>query len=179
MNTDNDMLRQLPPVRFRAVEPDDARFLFEIENDESAWEDSDTLAPYSFNLLREYAENYKADPLSEGQLRLVALDISGNPVGLLDFYDISFVHNTSYIGIYVHPGSRRKGYAASIINQAISYARRRLNLNALGAKILSHNSASISLFEKAGFSVAGILPQWRRTLQGRSDLILMNILLGE
>ena len=39
----------------RAVEPIDADFMFEVENDPLAWRYSDTVAPLSRRQLRDYA----------------------------------------------------------------------------------------------------------------------------
>lgn len=160
-------------IRLRAVEPSDADIFFKAENDESSWRDSDNIAPFSLHLLREYAENYRADPIADGQLRLVAADaLTDAPVGILDFYEIDFIHSTAFIGIYVLTAERRKGFASEMIKEAEIYARRRLNLEILGAKILDVNHISCSLFEKAGYIHSGTLPQWRKISSGRSDLLI-------
>ena len=41
-------------VFLRALEPEDIDFVYEIENDESIWEISNTITPYSRYLLKEY-----------------------------------------------------------------------------------------------------------------------------
>ncbi len=148
-------------IRLRAVEPEDATFFFEAENDMEAWDHSDSLAPFSMHILREYAENYRADPLREGQLRLIIENGDARtPIGILDFYDISFIHGHAFVGIYILPAYRRQGYALQALEMGAAYARSRLGLRMLGAKILANNPGSLDLFCKAGFHPGGTLPNW-------------------
>ncbi|MDE6810763.1 MAG: GNAT family N-acetyltransferase, partial [Muribaculaceae bacterium] len=100
----------MPEIRFRAVEPEDAALLFTSENDEDSWGDSDTLAPISRNIIRQYAGNYSADPIHDRQLRLVVEDsVSFRPVGILDFYELELLHRHSFIAVYVLPECRNQG----------------------------------------------------------------------
>lgn len=163
---------------FRAIEPADADLFYEAENDESAWADSDCVAPYSRHLLRRYAENYQADPITEGQLRLIAVDSdSDKPVGITDFYDISFLHSHAFIGVYILPHFRRRGFGAAMIGEACAYARRRLGLRVLGAKVLASNPGSLNLFERCGFKPAGVLPGWHSAAGSPTDLHIFSRLL--
>lgn len=159
-------------LKLRAIEPADADFFFSVENDEDAWQDSDTYAPLSHNQLKRYAENYDADPFSEGQLRLIAVDESEPeiPVGVLDFYDLSPIHSHTWLGIYILPQFRCKGYAGETLRLAANYAAKRLRLRQIGAKIIDSNVVSIKLFEKNGYILRGTLPQWRFTPEGWRDL---------
>lgn len=150
-------------IRFRGVEPEDAELFFRVENDEDSWGDSDTIAPFSRHLLRQYAENYMADPVKDGQLRLIAVDTEMNdsPVGILDFYDISFINGRAFLSIYILPEFRRKGFGCRVIREAANYARSRLGLRLLASKILDSNPNSIALFEKSGFLASATLPDWQ------------------
>lgn len=160
-------------IRLRAVEPEDADLLFMTENDDNSWGDSDTLAPFSRRLIREYAAGYQANPLLDGQLRLIATEsVSGRPVGILDFYEIEVLHRRSYIAIYVLPEERGRGYATAILSAAADYAYRRLGLMTLAAKILISNKLSIRVFEKNGYKLQGILPNWHFSDGRFSDVAL-------
>ena len=163
-------------IRFRAIEPCDADLLYEAENEDSVWTDSDTLAPYSRHLLRQYAEGYRADPVAEGQLRLMAVESqTGEPIGILDFYDISFFHSRSFIGVYVFPRHRRQGRATAILRAGADYARKRLGLRILAAKVLATNPASLQLFRRAGYDHSGCLPAWQLTGDTPVDLHLLTL----
>ncbi|MDE6273292.1 MAG: GNAT family N-acetyltransferase [Muribaculaceae bacterium] len=148
-------------LKLRAVEPQDADLFYRAENDMEAWDHSDSLAPFSMHLLREYAENYRADPVTDGQLRLIIEEKENRQtIGILDLYDISFIHGRAFVGIYILPELRRNGYALEAIEVGVAYARRRLGLRILGAKILANNYGSIELFHKANFLKGGTLPDW-------------------
>lgn len=150
-------------LSLRALEPSDAALLYSTENDTSLWGVSGTVAPYSLHQLKEYAENYDADPFSCGQLRLVAYDSEAGgypPVGLLDFYDISLINAHAWVGIYVCPPYRGKGIAGTLLEMGSDYARDRLGLRNLGAKILASSVISRKVFSRAGYEVRGSLPGW-------------------
>jgi diamine N-acetyltransferase len=57
-------------IYLRALEPEDLEFVFEVENDESVWEVSNTQAPYSRFLVKQYLENAHKDIFEAKQLRL-------------------------------------------------------------------------------------------------------------
>src|SRR6476469_7241024 len=72
----------------RALEPDDLEFLFQLENDPSIWGVSDTLAPVSRQVLREYLEHATAELYVVRQLRLVVTtENDGRPVGIVDLVE--------------------------------------------------------------------------------------------
>lgn len=161
-------------IRLRAVEPQDAALFYKAENDMEAWDHSDSIAPFSMHLLQKYAENYRADPLTDGQLRLIIEKIEDRrPIGILDFYDISFIHNRAFVGIYILPELRRRGYALEALGIGADYARRRLGLRILGAKILANNLGSIGLFKTAGYSSGGTLPKWYKSNGHAVDLMIV------
>ena len=58
-------------IHLRALEPEDLDFLYEIENNESIWEVSNTQTPYSKWVLKNYLENAHQDIYEAKQLRLV------------------------------------------------------------------------------------------------------------
>lgn len=150
-------------LRLRAVEPSDADMMWSVETDSSQWLDNGMSAPYSRHNLREYADNYDADPIRAGQLRLVAeLKESDrySVVGLVDLYDISSICRTAFIGIYICEPYRGNGHASRALSLMEKYARRLLNLRILAAKVSASNTASIHMFSKSGYMPAGELRDW-------------------
>lgn len=116
--------------------------------------------PYSKRNLREYAENYDADPIRAGQLRLVAEFIKGEVFGLVDLYDISPTGRTAFVGIYIMEPHRNRGRAIKVLRLIEDYARRLLNLRIIAAKISETNVASVAMFESAGYVRQGDLTDW-------------------
>lgn len=148
-------------ITLRALEPSDADFMYNIENDSEAWRYAERVAPISRSQLRDYALNYDANPFAAGQLRLVIVErTSGTPVGLLDFYDISVPHRRAYIGIYILPEFRGKSFATEALLCAGDYARLHLHLRLLVAYIDGDNYGSINLFKKARYTLHSPIEGW-------------------
>lgn len=160
-------------IRLRAVEPSDAYPMWEMEQDSEQWIHNGMAAPYSIHNLREYADNYDADPVRAGQLRLIIEHAeNGTIIGVIDLYDISALHQTAFVGVYIKPEFRRKGYALKSLALLEEYAYKLLNLYQIGAKVMGDHSQSIRLFEKARYTARSILPDWFKSGNRRIDLII-------
>lgn len=148
-------------LHLRALEPSDADFMYEVENDAQAWRYSDTIAPLSRRILRDYALNYDADPFTAGQLRLIITEENTKtPVGIIDLYDVSQRHQRAYIGIYICKDFRGKGYADETLQLIEDYAHNSLHLHQLGAKVEDGYTKSEKLFENRGYKLKGTLDEW-------------------
>lgn len=168
-----------PGIMLRAVEPTDADFMYEVDNDTEAWAYSDTIAPLSRQILRNYAIDYDPNPFSSGQIRfIIAFSATGEPVGILDLYDISPVNRHACIGIYILEQNRGLGLACEAIRKVGVYARDVLHLHSLFAKVKENNTASVNLFEKSGFSLVATIPEWFASKSGYSSLLVFSNILG-
>ncbi|MCH5241087.1 MAG: GNAT family N-acetyltransferase [Muribaculaceae bacterium] len=155
-------------LHLRALEPSDADFMYEVENDAQAWRYSDTIAPLSRKILRDYALTYDADPFTAGQLRLIITEEgNSNPVGIIDLYDVSQRHQRAFIGIYICKEYRGKGYADETIQLIEDYAHNTLHLHQLGAKVEESHLAAENLFKNRGFELQGNLQDWLSTPDGK------------
>lgn len=154
-------------LHLRALEPSDADFMYEVENDADAWRYSDTIAPLSRRILRDYALTYDADPFTAGQLRLIIMEEkSKTPVGIVDLYDVSQRHQRAFIGIYICKDFRGKGYADETIKLIEDYAHNSLHLHQLGAKVEENHKTAEKLFISRGYDLKGILNDWLSTPNG-------------
>lgn len=162
-------------LHLRALEPSDADFLYEVENDHEAWRYSDTIAPLSRKVLREYALTYDADPFSAGQLRLVITEEGNNNlVGIVDLYDVSSRHLRAFIGIYICKDFRKKGYAEETVRLVEEYSHNNLHLHQLGAKVDITHKKALQLFSDLGYKVSGTLEEWLSTPDGKfNDMLIM------
>ena len=155
-------------LHLRALEPSDADFMYEVENDAQAWRYSDTIAPLSRRILRDYALTYDADPFTAGQLRLIITEQgSHNPVGIVDLYEVSQRHLRAFIGIYICKEYRGKGYADETIQLIEDYAHNNLHLHLLGAKVEDGHSTAEKLFYNRGYQIKGVLDDWLSTPNGK------------
>ncbi len=149
-------------VFLRALEPEDLDFIFEIENDETIWNVSNTITPYSKFLIRQYLENAHQDIYEAKQLRLaICKNNTSKAIGLIDLFDFDPTNNRAGIGIIIQENLERNlGYGSESLALMINYSFLKLNLHQLFANINPQNSASVKLFTKFGFQNIGIKKNW-------------------
>ena len=147
----------------RAPEPADLDFIFKIENDESMWEYSQTISPFSKHAIVNYIKSCSNDIYHTKQLRFMITESLNNvTVGMIDIYDFDSFNSKCAIGIVIDEKFRKNGYAYEAINLLKDYCLKYLSLNMIYAFITVNNEASIALFEKCGFLSTSILKDWIR-----------------
>lgn len=150
-------------LKLRALERDDLDLLFSVENNSTHWEVSDTLAPFSRDVLLRYIENAHLDLYEAKQLRLVITRSSDKRVvGLIDLYDFNPHHKRAGIGILILNQFKRKGYASKAMDLFLHYIFNHLDLHQIYANIPVKNKASLSLFQTKDFREIGIQKEWIR-----------------
>lgn len=164
-------------IKLRALEPSDIELLYLWENDTNLWHVSDTLSPFSRDVLQQYIKSAHKDIHEQKQLRL-AIDVKDNDmyhtVGLLDLFDIDFLHRRAGVGVLIYATEdRKKGYAANALQLLISYCFGLLGLHQLYCHVPQNNVASIRLFKSVGFEHTGTLKEWRKIPFGWQDVQLM------
>ncbi|MDD2986515.1 GNAT family N-acetyltransferase [Flavobacterium sp.] len=149
-------------IYLRALEPEDLEFVYELENDTSIWEISQTQTPYSRFLIRQYLENAQQDIFEAKQLRLaICKNDSFEAIGLIDLFDFDPKNQRAGIGILIqHPNHRNQGYGHQAVALLIQYSFEVLALHQLYATISTDNHASIALFTTFGFQCVGIKKDW-------------------
>lgn len=149
-------------IQLRALEPSDLDFLYQLENDESIWEISNTTTPYSKFILKQYLDNAHRDIFEVKQLRLVICIASEKrPIGFIDLFDFEPNHHRVGVGIVIFSEKDRgKGYAYQTIEMICNYAFTHLKVHQVYANITEDNQPSIELFQKAGFEIAGVKKDW-------------------
>jgi diamine N-acetyltransferase len=163
-------------VYLRALEPEDLAFLFEVENDVTYWEVSNTQKPFSRKDLKDYLINSNRDIYEVKQLRLVIESkVDRMPIGLIDIFDFDPFNKRAGLGILIKENYQNMGFGTSTIKLLNDYAFRYLDLLQLYAHVPSNNKASISLFEHLGFVKTGILKSWLKTEKGFIDVLVYQI----
>lgn len=148
-------------IFLRALEPEDLDFIFQIENDETIWEISNTRTPYSRFLIKQYLENAHKDIYEVKQLRLVISTLENTPVGLIDVFDFDFHNKRAGIGILINgQENRSKGYGDEALKLLVDYCFAHLDLHQLYCNISEDNQASLKLFEKHNFKKIGLKKDW-------------------
>ncbi|MCD8102449.1 MAG: GNAT family N-acetyltransferase [Alistipes sp.] len=165
-------------VRLRALEPEDVDILYKRENDTNVWKVSNTIAPFSRHILRQFIDAQKYDIFETRQLRLIIEEKQEDrPVGCIDLFDIDPYNRRAGVGVLIYDKKDKcQGYASNALQIVIRYSFMILNLNQLYCNILFDNTESIHLFRSKGFLTVGVKREWVRTTAGWLDEYLMQLL---
>ena len=149
-------------VLLRAMEPSDIDLLFKWENDTSVWHVSNTLAPFSKHVLKQYVSNSHLDLYTTKQLRFIIDDHKSNrSIGCIDLFDYEPYHKRAGVGVLISSlHDRQKGYAKEALALLINYTFSRLNFHQLYCNITVDNEVSLKLFSQFGFEIIGTKKQW-------------------
>ncbi len=110
--------------------------------------------------------------LSSGSLRLYAL-----PFGCVDLYNYDPLNKRAAVGIMVAKEHRRKGFALEMLRQLQTLTTTNYQLHTLYADIAASNTASIALFQKAGYQECGRFKEWLNVDGQYIDSIRMQLIL--
>lgn len=165
-------------IYLRALEPEDLDFIYQIENDLSLWEVSNTQTPYSRFLIHQYLENAHLDIYEAKQLRLVICSqTTDETLGLIDLFDFDPKNGRAGVGIIIqNSANRAQGIGSHALELVINYSREYLHLNQLYANIAADNQPSIHLFEKYQFAKIGVKKAWTRVGQEYKDEIMYQLI---
>ncbi len=166
----------LDGVSLRALEPEDLDFLYEWESEADAWHSSNTVSPYSRQLLWSYLESYDGDIYKSRAVRMM-ITLEGKSVGAVDIFDFEAHNRRAEVGIFVTKEHRCKGVANRALQIVKNYTKNRLGLNQIYATVISTNVAAIKTFEKSGFSKSAELKGWFFTGEGYCDALLLQCML--
>lgn len=151
-------------VALRALEPSDADLLYRWENDQSIWTVSFTQVPFSRFILEEFVNAAYNDIYTNKQLRLMVTSIPGNQtMGIIDLFEFEPQHARCGVGIYISESFRRDGNALECITLIKNYCFGTLHLKQIYVHVNDSNTASLALFQKAGFQKSGLKKCWHKT----------------
>lgn len=157
-------------TKLRAIEPYDLDTIHKWENDSSIWHLSNTLAPFSKNIIKQFIDNSHLDIFQAKQLRLMIENINGETIGTIDLFDYDPLHKRAGIGILIaEKENRGKGYASDALGVLIKYCFSVLQLHQLFCNITDDNIESINLFTKKGFRLIGTKKDWLLFSDGTKD----------
>ena len=168
-------------VFLRAVELEDAEALYQLENDVTIWDLSDTTMPFSRFAIEQYViESSTNDIFTNKQLRLmIAENMNKKVIGAIDLYNFNPLHRRAGVGILILESYRQKGYASEAMQLLMNYAFSTLQLHQLYCTVSADNKASLALFIRMGFVQTGIYKSWRTKDKSWVDEIFFQYIKNE
>lgn len=167
-------------TKLRAIEPTDVDLIYEWENDSSIWQLSNTLAPFSRYVIKQFIENSHQDIFQLKQLRLMIEKSDSEhqeTIGTIDLFDFDPIHKRAGVGILIaNEKDRKKGYASDALDTLISYSFHTLQLHQLYCNITEDNSDSLSLFQSKGFQLIGTKRDWLVFPKGKKDEFMFQLI---
>lgn len=146
-------------IKLRKIEPSDLPYLYQWENDASAWADGSNHNPLSQQDLRDYIASTTGDIYKDGQLRLI-IENDGVTCGCMDLFDLDIRNRKAALGMYIAPEYRNKGVGREALELMEQYAFGHLNLRLLYAVIATSNAPCSALYRAAGYHPSSPLPAW-------------------
>ena len=166
-------------IKLRAMEPSDLDILYLWENNPANWIVSNTITPFSKNVLQKYIENAHLDIFEARQLRLMIDCIQPHPenpeiIGAIDLFDFDPLNRRAGVGILIaREEDRMKGFATEALSILVDYAFHTLQLHQLYCNVTEDNEASLKLFQKSGFIEIGKKLDWVSKDGGWVNVILL------
>lgn len=155
-------------IKLRAPEWTDLELLYTWENDVEVWPVSNTLAPFSKDVLKRYLNNAHEDIFQARQLRLMidlkeGNDIPAETIGAIDLFNFEPYHLRAGVGILIgNKKLRGKGYASQALGILIDYTFITLGLHQLYCNVFTDNETSLKLFKNNGFKIIAEKKDWIR-----------------
>lgn len=166
-------------IYLRAIESSDLDLIYVLENDISIWKISNTITPFSKDVIQLYLQSAQQDIYTNKQLRLlICLNETNQTIGTIDLFEFDPMNLRVGVGILIFESHRNNGYAAESIEVIKQYTKNILLLNQLYCNINATNNESVKLFEKCGFEKIGLKKQWNRvSLNQFEDEIIYQLIL--
>ena len=139
---------------------DDHQWLYLMENDESLWKDSNTIVPFSKEILTKYILNSNRDIFDVKQLRMVVYSREVSRIGLIDLYDFSPENKRLALGIIIDEKYRNIGVAKKALFLIEKWIKSRLDIHQIYVNIGEENLISIKLFKSLGYNKIGLKKDW-------------------
>jgi RimJ/RimL family protein N-acetyltransferase len=157
----------------RAVEPDDLAATRRWRNDPSVVTPAlGRRFPITVVGEQNWFENLGAGPFPTHVVWAVA-DAESSIVGLVQLYDIDWIHRTSSFGIWIGPEHWNQGHGSRATQLAVDYGLRELGLRQIRLAVLSGSETALHTYAKIGFVREGV-QQGAVLVDGQPvDLVLM------
>jgi RimJ/RimL family protein N-acetyltransferase len=157
---------EAPGLVLRPLEMSDAEALFAAHSDPHAHQYWSSAAHKSVAQTAAYIE----DTIAVGHAWAIT-ESGGAALGRIALFQLR--EGVADIGIIMRPDATGRGFASKALALVCEYGFDTLELHRIGADVDPDNSASLSLFFRAGFQREGLLRgNWKTHLGVRDSVIL-------
>lgn len=158
-------------ISLRIAEPEDARQIYEWENDRCVWRVSETSCPTSLFQIEQFLLG-NSDLWASRQLRLMVCQKgTEHPVGSVDLFDFDPVNSRIGIGVLIEKAYRGQGIATQALTLCLEYLAHDVMVHQVHCLIDVQNEESRHLFKGLGFSESGCRKDWIKTPEGYLDVV--------
>lgn len=123
-----------------------------------SWRNSDRIRNLSYNDREisdaEHAEWFESLQKSQDRVCFV-FEISGEPVGVVQFFEIDSMSRKCKWGFYLGPEQLPKGLGTVMGTMALQHAFQFFEVDTIYGEAISHNDSSLKFHEKLGFRQDG------------------------
>jgi diamine N-acetyltransferase len=135
-------------MMLRPLERGDLHFVHGLNNDAKImryWFEE----PYE--TFSELSQLYDRHVHDQRERRFVAVDRTGETVGLVELIELDYIHRRGEFQIIIAPSAQGRGFAVGATQLATDYAFAVLNLRKLYLIVDVSNASAIHVYEKCGF----------------------------
>lgn len=142
-------------VYLRPIQRSDIVYLNKWKNDEDTYMFlGGGFMPTSIDLQEKWLDQL-IDTTGNNK-RFIICDNQNTPIGLIGLYEISWIHRSCEIGIYIgHKDAKGKGYGKEACLLIERFAKDYLNLRKIKLNVVSDNESAINLWTSLGYKKIG------------------------
>ena len=161
------------------IETEDLELLNKWKNDEDVYKYlGGGFKPVSISQQKKWIDKV-TDNTSENQ-RYIIKNAEGIKVGFIGLYNISPVHRTCSLGVYI---GEKEFWGQKIATRAYkiieNYAKNYLNIRKIHLEVVEKNISAIKMYENLGFKIVGNLEKERYINGDYENLLIMDKFIQE
>ena len=160
-------------ITLTPIEKEDLKILNKWKNDEDVFKYlGGGYRPTSISQQEKWIETLTENTLQNQ--RYIICNEKNEKVGFIGLYNISQVHRTASLGIYI--GEKEewgKGIASRAYMELENYAKKYLNLRKINLDVVEENVGATKMYEKLGFYVCGRYKEERFINGEYKNLLIM------
>lgn len=142
-------------VTLRAPHTEDIPYLARLRNDLTLQKQLMVVPrPNSNERVQDWVARRMND--EHGVFFVVAAGATALPCGFIQLTDIDFLHRRANLGVCIGPEAQGRGYGGEALELTEAYAAAILSLRKIVIHVLSHNTAAVVVYERAGYSRVGV-----------------------